>query len=100
MAEHKVLKNICRETQIPIYGVAWKDDPTQLRAWLDKYGSPYIDVGLDPNGEALIAMGATGVPETFVIKDRRIIFHYAGALDETIVQQEIMPLLKPVENAR
>ena len=50
-----------------IYGVAWNDDSKTVTAWLKKNGNPFNTVWLDANGDATMALGLKGVPETIVI---------------------------------
>ena len=50
-----------------IAGIAWNDDPKTLKPWLKKYGNPYDSLWLDAKGDATIALGIKGIPETMLI---------------------------------
>jgi len=77
---------------IPIYGIDWKDEKEDLKQWLDRWGNPYKKIGFDKNGEAVIALGVTGAPETFIINEEgKIIFRYPGPIDADVIKNEIMP---------
>jgi len=52
---------------VRIVGVAWKDEPTNTRTFLARYGDPYQTVFVDHEGRAAIDFGVTGVPETYLI---------------------------------
>lgn len=40
-AEHETLLQIKQQGKVPIFGIDWKDDDTQARAWLAELGNPY-----------------------------------------------------------
>ena len=78
--EHPVLTAIARE--VPVYGIAYKDEPDASRRFLQELGDPYTAVGVDRDGRAGIEWGVTGVPETFLVDAQGIVRHRArGPLD-------------------
>jgi cytochrome c biogenesis protein CcmG/thiol:disulfide interchange protein DsbE len=52
---------------VEIDGVAIRDHADDLTAFLARYGTPYARIGADPVGSVQLAIGSSGVPETFVI---------------------------------
>lgn len=58
---------------IPIDAIAIRDRPQDVAAFLAKWGDPYQRIGADPETQVQIAMGSSGVPETFVVDGRGII---------------------------
>jgi len=52
---------------VPILGVAYKDDPRDSAAFLQRLGDPYRSVVVDRDGRAGIEFGVTGVPETYAV---------------------------------
>jgi cytochrome c biogenesis protein CcmG/thiol:disulfide interchange protein DsbE len=60
---------------VEIAGIAVHDTPDALRQFLAQNGNPYDSVGLDEEGKAQIAIGSSGVPETFVIDGQGHILH-------------------------
>lgn len=50
-----------------INGVAIRDHKDDLAAFLARYGNPYARIGADNLGKVQLAIGSSGVPETFVI---------------------------------
>jgi cytochrome c biogenesis protein CcmG/thiol:disulfide interchange protein DsbE len=86
--EHPTLAALAAEG-IPIYGVAYKDDPERSAAFLRELGNPYAGVGTDPQGRAAVEWGTYGVPETFVI---------AG--DGTVVDRLPMPVTPDLLDSR
>jgi cytochrome c biogenesis protein CcmG, thiol:disulfide interchange protein DsbE len=94
IAEHPVLMALAAEN-IDIYGIAWRDQPGDANSFLDQRGDPFAGVLLDPAGQAVIAFGATGAPETFVIdSDGNIAARWVGPLTEQALIQTIYPALE------
>ncbi|MBX9797798.1 redoxin family protein [Sphingomonas sp.] len=52
---------------VAIDAVAIRDTPEAVRGFLDRYGDPYQHIGSDPESSLQLALGSSGVPETFVI---------------------------------
>ncbi len=53
-------------------GVIYQDDPTKIRAYLQRHGSAYPHL-IDPSGAISVDYGVTGVPETFFIDPRGVV---------------------------
>ena len=51
-----------------MFGLAYKDDPANIKNFLDEAGDPYARVGADRKGRIAIDWGVYGVPETFIVK--------------------------------
>ncbi|MGB3377537.1 DsbE family thiol:disulfide interchange protein [Allopontixanthobacter sediminis] len=56
-----------------IVGVAIRDRPEDVARFLANYGNPYSRIGSDDLSELQLAIGSSGVPETFVIDGQGII---------------------------
>lgn len=95
-AEHPVLVDMAREG-IAVHGIAYKDAPEDAATFLAELGNPYASVGLDEAGRAGIDWGITGVPETFVVADGRIVHRAAGPL---VNETAIAPVRAALEAAR
>lgn len=63
------------EAGVPIEGVAIRDAREDVDAFLKRNGNPYRHIGLDARSEVQIAIGSSGVPETFVIDGTGHIIH-------------------------
>jgi cytochrome c biogenesis protein CcmG/thiol:disulfide interchange protein DsbE len=57
----------------PIVGVAIRDRPEDVAAFLARYGNPFARIGADDMSALQLAIGSSGVPETFVVDGRGII---------------------------
>ena len=58
---------------IDVDGIALRDKPEDLDAFLARNGNPYARIGSDPASGVAMAMGSTGVPESYVIDGHGII---------------------------
>ena len=80
VTEVRVLGELKRRG-VRIDGIAVRDTPEALTAFLARNGDPYERIGADPQSETQIAFGSSGVPETFVIDGKGVIRRqYIGAL--------------------
>lgn len=52
---------------VEIFGIAIRDRPEDVANFLSRYGNPYARIGADDISEVQLAIGSSGVPETFVI---------------------------------
>lgn len=73
---------------VRIVGIAYKDKPGQVRAFLARLGDPFDAVLLDADGAAGVEFGVSGVPETFVVDaSGRIIAKHAGELTPDVADK-------------
>jgi cytochrome c biogenesis protein CcmG/thiol:disulfide interchange protein DsbE len=92
--EHPLLMAHAKDGAIPIYGIAWKDDPAATADLLEQDGDPYRLVGADRSGRAGIDLGVTGVPETYLVdKIGRIRYKLARPINEDDWAQLLQPLM-------
>lgn len=68
-----------RQAGVEIDGIAIRDARADVDGFLKRNGNPYTRIGLDARSGVQIAMGSSGVPETFVIDGRgRIAYQHIG----------------------
>lgn len=58
---------------VPIVGIAIRDRPNDVAGFLTRYGNPYARIGSDTTSKVQIALGSSGVPETFVVDGKGVI---------------------------
>ncbi|MDO6412777.1 DsbE family thiol:disulfide interchange protein [Sphingomonas sp. BIUV-7] len=58
---------------VPIVGIAIRDRPDDVAGFLTRYGNPYARIGSDTTSKVQIAIGSSGVPETFVVDGKGVI---------------------------
>ncbi|MCG2841353.1 redoxin domain-containing protein [Sandaracinobacter sp. RS1-74] len=80
-----------------LHGIAVRDTPEKVAAFLARHGNPFQRIGNDDGGRMLIAFGASGVPETYVVDGEGIIRHQH--LGE-IRPEHVPELLAELEKAR
>jgi cytochrome c biogenesis protein CcmG/thiol:disulfide interchange protein DsbE len=54
-------------------GIAIRDHPEDLSAYLTRNGDPYSRIGADNVSAVQLAIGSSGVPETFVVDGKGVI---------------------------
>jgi cytochrome c biogenesis protein CcmG/thiol:disulfide interchange protein DsbE len=94
--EHPVLMALAEARDVPIYGIAYKNDPAKARGWLKRRGNPYRAVGLLPEerGTVAVELGIAGVPETYVIApDGTVLAKHSGALTRRALDDTVLPHL-------
>lgn len=79
---------------VTIDAVAIRDTPPDLQAFLARNGDPFATIGDDPDSSIQLALGSSGVPETFVIDGQgRIVMQHVGEIRAEDVA-EIVAALK------
>ena len=78
-----------KEEGVEIIGIAVRDRPEAVADFLSRYGNPYSQIGSDNISSLMIEIGASGVPETYVIDaEGNIRYQHIGD-----VRAETVPLL-------
>ena len=96
IAEAPVLAELQRRG-VAIDGIAIRDRPQDVAAFLERHGDPFQRIGSDDNSRVQLALGSSGVPESFVVDGRGIIrHHHVGP----IVASDVPQLLAQLEKAR
>lgn len=90
--EHAYLLKLASETDIPIYGLNWRDQRSKALAWLRELGDPYVASGFDEDGRVGIDWGVYGAPETFLISaDGIVLYKHLSPLSEMVWQRDFEP---------
>jgi cytochrome c biogenesis protein CcmG/thiol:disulfide interchange protein DsbE len=96
--EHPLLVALARDTQLPIVGLNYKDDPRSAQEWLRKLGDPYLATAVDSDGRVGIDYGVYGVPETFVVDRAGVVRHkHIGPLTQDAWTRELLPLVQRLQ---
>lgn len=76
-----------RASGAEIVGVAIRDRPEAVAAFLELYGNPFTAIGADEISAVQFALGSSGVPETFVVSGRGVItYQHIGVIGPEQVQ--------------
>ena len=79
--EHKYLMKFKKDKNIEIIGLNYKDSYENAKEFLDELKNPYEIILSDLDGTIAIEWGAYGVPETFLIYNKKILKKVIGPLD-------------------
>ena len=60
---------------VPIDAIAIRDKEADVARFLRAHGDPFVRIGDDPRSQVQMALGSSGVPETFVVDGEGIIRH-------------------------
>ncbi len=92
--EHPLLVAFSKEGQVPIVGLNYKDQVPDAKAWLARFGDPYVLSAIDADGRVGIDYGVYGVPETYVIdKAGTIRLKHTGPVTPESLKSQILPLV-------
>ena len=96
IAEAPHLESLERQG-VEIVGVAIRDRPEDIAPFLAQHGNPYSRIGRDDLSEVQLAIGSSGVPETFVIDGEGVIrYQHIG----DVRASDVPLLLEQLEQAR
>ena len=78
-----------------IVGVAIRDRPEDVAAFLNAYGNPFSRIGADDISAVQLSIGSSGVPETFVVDGKGIIrYQHIGDIRDRDVPTLLAELRK------
>ncbi|MFQ5509865.1 MAG: DsbE family thiol:disulfide interchange protein [Leptospirillia bacterium] len=97
--EHPLLVQLARGGEVPIYGLNYKDQNDDAKAWLARFGNPYVLSAVDADGRVGIDYGVYGVPETYVIDKAGIIrYKHIGPLTPKALDEIVLPLVRELSS--
>ena len=83
---------------VPVYGIAWRDDPEDLKQWLEKHGNPYKEVGIDKGLTFIWDLGVSSVPTTLLLdSSQRIVYIQQGMISKADIENQILPRLEQLK---
>ncbi len=92
ITEVRVLQQL-KARGVAIDGIAVRDRPEDVAAFLARNGDPYQRIGSDERSAVQIALGSSGVPESFVVDGRGVIrYQHVGAVeaaDMALIMREL-----------
>lgn len=97
--EFPLLHKITQQYQIPIIGIDYLDKRENALATLQQLGNPFKLNAYDSKGIFATELGINGAPYTFIIDKKGIIRYFfdGGAINETIWQQQMLPLIQQLQ---
>lgn len=91
MKEHPFLMSL--KNKISILGINWYDEADKANNFLNTHGNPFYKVLVDDDGIFSVAMGVKGAPESFLVRNNRVIAQHRGVLTQSIWQAKFLPHL-------
>ncbi|HEX7875930.1 MAG TPA: redoxin family protein [Sphingobium sp.] len=86
-----------KQAGVEIDAIAIRDARADVDQFLNRYGNPYSRIGLDARSSVQIALGSSGVPESFIIDGKgRIAYQHVG----DIRADDVAMILQRMEEAR
>ena len=96
IAEAPMLAELARRG-VEIDAIAVRDKPEDVADFLARNGDPFDRIGADLDSQVQIALGSSGVPETFVVDGKGVIRHqHIGP----IVDADIRAIMRALEEAK
>jgi cytochrome c biogenesis protein CcmG, thiol:disulfide interchange protein DsbE len=95
--EHELIMRLSEDPALAragvrLFGLAYKDEPANIRGFLAEAGDPFAKIGADRKGRTAIDWGVYGVPETFIVKgDGTIAYRFVGPITEESYRDVILP---------
>jgi len=96
VSEVKLLQQL-KSRGVAIDGIAIRDTPEDVTAFLARNGDPYERMGDDPQSAVQIALGSSGVPESFIVDGKGIIrYQHIGPIEP----RDVPMILAKLEQAK
>ena len=81
IAEAPILLELKRQGVV-IDAVAVRDRPEDVAAFLARHGDPFVRIGSDPESKVQLALGSSGVPESFIVDGGGVIrYQHMGPIE-------------------
>ena len=93
-AEHPFITALAQSGKVRVVGYNYKDEPDDARRWLAQFGNPYSVIVTDQDGRGAFDWGIYGAPETYLVDAHGIVrWKIVGPIDDTVIREQIEPLL-------
>jgi|TARA_Y100000389_G_C17417826_1_gene494832 cytochrome c biogenesis protein CcmG, thiol:disulfide interchange protein DsbE len=83
--EHKFLMELNKNPKLEIIGLNYKDKDVNAKNFLKQFKNPYKTIIKDKNGTIAIEWGAYGVPESFLVRENKVIKKIIGPLNKNLL---------------
>jgi cytochrome c biogenesis protein CcmG/thiol:disulfide interchange protein DsbE len=96
ITEVRVLQGL-KARGVAIDGIAIRDRPEDIADFLARNGDPYERIGSDERSQVQIALGSSGVPESFVVDGKGVIrYQHIGPIEAA----DVPLILRKLEQAK
>jgi len=85
--------------KLNMQGIAWNDSPKTLNGWLIEHHNPFDKTWLDETGDATIALGIRGIPETLIVDKKGMVrYRLSGGLTPALRASAVDALITSLLN--
>ena len=96
IGEVQVLQQL-KARGVAVDGIAVRDRPQDVADFLARYGDPYERIGGDAQSQVQIALGSSGVPESFIVDGKGVIrYQHIGPIESA----DVPAVMAQLEQAR
>lgn len=96
--EHPYLSVLAQREIAPVYGLSYKDERDDARAWLARFGDLYTGIAYDIDGRVGLDLGVYGVPETFIIDRHGVVrYKHVGPVDAATLNEVLIPWIERLQ---
>ena len=97
--EAPIIAKLSERNDVPFIGIAVRDTPKELKAFLKKTNNPFLFVALDPEMEWANAMHANKLPTAFILNDKsEVVAKINGFLTEDFYFEKILPFIQELKH--
>lgn len=84
--------NALRRQGVTLWGIAFRDKPEAIAAFLERHGNPFTRIGFDPSGAATGPLALSGVPETLLVDGTGTIrWRWPAGITEDMARETVLP---------
>ena len=95
IVEHPEITKLSKLDGVRVFGINYKDKPDDAQRFLDRYGNPFTEIGVDEKGRAAIEYGVVALPETFVINgEGQVIYKHTGPINPGDYDEKLLPAIE------
>ena len=95
IVEHPEITKLSKLEGVRVFGINYKDKTDDAQRFLDRYGNPFTEIGVDEKGRAAIEFGVAALPETFVINaEGRVIYKHTGPIGPGDYDEKLLPAIE------
>lgn len=95
--EHEFLNQL-KAQGVPIYGINYKDNDEDAKAWLAELHNPYVFSVIDADGRLGLNLGVFGAPETYVIDKAGVVrYKHIGDVNQDVWEKTIQPIFNSLK---
>ena len=95
--EVKKLKQIAKDHNINMYGIAISDSEKFLKKMLGENFYPYKEISLNFPMSELKKLQINKIPRFFIVYKNNIVYDIEGNINESILNNEIYPVLEAIQ---